>query len=302
MLLTMPISPRLSLTGLLMIVLLSPLEPAGAQDTARPLRVLITNDNGIADPKIAALAAGFVSDGAETWVVASADDRSGASNYLQSTRTGRFRVRPVDLGPGVRAFAVDGTPADCVVFALTGLLRETPPDLVVSGINGGANLADDWFGSGTIGAARTAAYFGIPAIAVSGLQSEDPSEMAAAARWVVAFARGELSAGLRAPRYLTVSFPETPLSEVRGVEITTRARGVVRGISERAGAADGWETWQISIAVTGQPAAGTDVDAVRRGNIAIVPMRVDEMDAEAMEMLRRRAELMHSWTAPAAPR
>jgi 5'-nucleotidase len=288
---------RLSLVGAIFIGSLAPV--AAAQEEAS-LRVLITNDNGIADPKIAALAAAFAAGGAETWVVASAEDRSGASNYLQATRTGRFRVRPVELGAGVRAFALDGTPADCVLFAITGPMRDAPPDLVVSGINGGANLADDWFGSGTIGAARTAAYFGVPAIAVSGLISEEPAEMEAAARWVVAFARGELAAGLRAPRYLTVSFPETPLAEVRGIEVTTRARGLVRGVSTTQETADGWETWRIGIEPAGQPAAGTDVDAVRRGNIAIVPMRVDESDAEAAEALRRRAAALPAWTPPAA--
>jgi 5'-nucleotidase len=277
-------------------------EHTHAQSAGDPpvLRVLITNDNGIDDPKIAALAAAFAQV-AETWVVASAQDRSGASNYLQATRTGRFRVRPASLGPGINALALDGTPGDCVLFALTGPLRQTPPDLVVSGINGGANLADDWFGSGTIGAARTAAYFGVPAIAVSGLMSEDSAEMAAASRWVVRFARGELAAGLRAPRYLTVSFPETPLSQVRGVEVTTRARGVTRGVAVRADSADGWETWRLSIeADASGAAAGTDVAAVRRGSIAIIPMRVDEHDPEAAEALQRRMGELPEWTPPPA--
>ena len=286
----------------LLALLLIPAEPVAAQAQGRPIRrVLITNDNGIDDPKIAALARAFAPV-AETWVVAAAEDRSGASNYLQARRTGQFRVRPVDLGRGIRAYALDGTPADCVVFALTGPLRETPPDLVVSGINGGANLADDWFGSGTIGAARTAAYFGVPGIAVSGLMSEEPAEMAAAAEWVVRFARGELAAGLAAPPYLTVSFPETPLAHVRGVEVTTRARGLTRGAAAPAGSADGWETWRISVEVADGAAAGTDVDAVRRGRIAVIPMRVDEMDAEAMDALRRRVQALPALTPPAAAR
>lgn len=273
---------------------------AGQGDGGRVLRrVLITNDNGIDDPKIAALARAFAPV-AETWVVASAGDRSGLSNYLQATRTGEFRVRAVDLGPGIRAFALDGTPGDCVVFALSGPLRGTPPDLVVSGINGGANLADDWFGSGTIGAARTAAYFGVPAIAASGLTSEEPREMAAAAEWVVRLAMAELAAGLVAPRYLTVSFPETPLSEVRGVEVTTRARGLTGAVAVPRDSADGWEAWRLSVSVDGRAAPGTDVDAVRRGFIAVVPMRVDESDAAALEALRARAGDLPAWTPPAA--
>jgi 5'-nucleotidase len=115
--------------------------------------VLITNDNGIEDVKIVELARAF-SEIAETYVVAPLEDRSGSTHYLTVTQRGSFRVERRQIGKGIHAYAVDGFPADCVVLALTGIMKDSPPDLVISGINGGPNLGKDWLFSGTIGAAR----------------------------------------------------------------------------------------------------------------------------------------------------
>jgi 5'-nucleotidase len=158
-------------------------------------------------------------------LVASSEDRSGTSNLMTFTRTGRFVVERRDVGEGVRAWALDGYPADCVVFALAGPLADSPPDLVVSGINGGANLADDWFGSGTIGAARTAAYLGVPAIAVSGIDDDDPDALEAAVDWVLRLARSGVMREVTPPSYLTISLPVGPPSEITGIEVVDRARG-----------------------------------------------------------------------------
>ena len=159
-----------------------------AQDNAWPQRVLITNDNGIEDVATQALARGFARS-ADVVLVASNEDRSGTSNLMTFTRTGRFVVERRDIGEGVRAWALDGYPADCVVFAVAGPMADALPDLVVSGINGGANMADEWFGSGTIGAARTAAFLGIPAIAVSGVEDDDPDAVTAVVDWVLRLSR-----------------------------------------------------------------------------------------------------------------
>jgi hypothetical protein len=122
-------------------------QPAEAQgaDPAWPRRVLITNDNGLDDPKIVALARAFAPQ-AETWVVAPLVDRSGSTRFLSVSRSGRLAAERRELGAGIRAFAVDGFPADCVLLALYGPMRDARPDLVVSGINGGPNLAHDCWG------------------------------------------------------------------------------------------------------------------------------------------------------------
>lgn len=262
----------------------------GTSSEGFPQRVLITNDNGIEDEKIHALAKAFAATGVDTWVVAASTDRSGASNWLEATRAGTYRVRTVSIGPGIKGYKLQGTPADCVVFALSGPMRDTPPDLVVSGINGGANQADDWFGSGTIGAVRTGAYFGVPGIAVSGLLSDEESDLRRVAEWVVSFARSGPVQRLQPPQYFTVSLPEGPIADITGVEVVRRARGLVRGAAEATGTEDGWDLWSLRIESTDrEPASDTDVAALERKHIAIVPMRVDEMDDASLRELRASA-------------
>jgi hypothetical protein len=176
---------------------------------------------------------------------------------------------------------------------------------VISGINGGPNLGDDWFGSGTIGAARCAAYFGIPAIAVSGLDDDDPDAVRAVVDWVVALVRSEAARGLRAPQYLTVSVPTVHPSGIAGVEVVTRARGLISGtvaIDSTAAADGAWQTWRLSLDVDPtQAPQGSDVAVAARNMIAVVPMRVDESDPALAAALRARADLVPAWTAPPAP-
>lgn len=271
-----------------------------------PSRILITNDNGIDDVKIVELARAFARvPGTEVYVVAAATDRSGTSNFLGATAERIFRVERRDLGPGIEAWALDGYPADCVIFALTGPLSDRLPDVVVSGINGGPNLADDWFGSGTIGAARTAAYFGVPAVAVSGLNDGDPDAVRVAASWVVRLVRSSMVASLEAPQYLTVSLPVVPPSEIRGARITERARGLMWGASSPVdGDAQVGATaeWRLEIEVDPRMAGeGTDVRAVLDGYIAIVPMRVNEFDAALAERLRGTPDAITPWTTDGRP-
>lgn len=266
---------------------------------AFPRRVLVTNDNGIDDVKLVELARAFAADpGVEVIVVAATHDRSGSSNFMGATGTGRYTVERRDLGPGIEAWALDGYPADCVIFALTGPLRERLPDVVVSGINGGPNLADDWFGSGTIGAARTAAYFGIPSIAVSGLDDSDPAAVAAVTSWLVRFVRSRIVASLEAPEYLTISFPVANPARIQGARFVERARGLIDGRSHRIEGDDSVAVWGIETTTNaGLAGAGTDVAAMAAGEIAIVPMRVDEYDSDLAARLQRRQGLIPAWTA-----
>lgn len=257
-----------------------------------PRRVLVTNDNGIDDPKIVALARAFVElapESTEVWVVAPDRDRSGSGSYLALTRTGTLRVEPRDLGPGIRAFAVDGYPADCVAIALLGIMSDAPPDLVVSGINGGANLGIDWMFSGTIGAARTAALIGLPAIAVSGLDDDIPGAMDAAVRWVVRLASHALVRELAPGDYLTVSLPRAAPDRIRGVRFADRAPLHTVPRVERTD--DG--AWHVTGEETiGRPPhAGSDQAAWDAGYIVIVPMRADEVDHVRLLELWRHGNL-----------
>lgn len=270
-----------------------------------PTRVLLTNDNGIDDTGLIELARAFARvPGTEVFVVAATRDRSGTSNFLGATGEGRFRVERRNLGPNIEAWALDGYPADCVIFALTGPLRDRLPDVVVSGINGGPNMADDWFGSGTIGAARTAAYFGVPAVAVSGLEDDHPGAVQAASSWVVRFVRSSLVASLEAPQYLTVSLPVGTPPEIKGARIVGRARGLTQGRAHRIDEGtemDSSAVWRLEIETNPERAAdGTDVPTVAEGFIAIVPMRVDEFDARLADRLRGQSSKIPEWVSAEA--
>ncbi|MBU1674687.1 5'/3'-nucleotidase SurE, partial [bacterium] len=140
-------------------------------------RVLISNDDGIENPRLQVLVDAFAPH-CEVWVVAPLVNRSGSSNYCSAFSSKTLAVEPRDLGEGVRAWGVDGYPADCVMLALTTLMKDSPPDLVLSGVNSSPNLADGWLASGTIGVVRTAAHRGFRAVAFSGLR-EDPEMMSA---------------------------------------------------------------------------------------------------------------------------
>jgi len=272
---------------------------AVAQQGPWPRRVLITNDNGIDDVATQALARAFARV-ADVVLVASAEDRSGTSNLMTFTRRGRFVVEPRDVGEGIRAWALDGYPADCVIFALAGPMADALPDLVVSGINGGVNAADEWFGSGTIGAARTAAVAGIPAMAVSGVDRSDPEAIAAVVDWVIRLAQSEIVQQLRAPSYLTVSLPPVAPQQITGIEVVDRARGVSgieAELDSTASQATGKEVWSVAIGMRGQPDSESDVGALARGHIAVVPMRVGDADSELLNRLRSNAGQLPTWRA-----
>jgi 5'-nucleotidase len=275
--------------ALIVLALLATAPASPGQQNGRapwPRRVLVTNDNGIEDRATRALARALARV-ADTYLVASADDRSGFSNLLTVTRTGEFRVERREVGGGVHAWAIHGTPADAVVFALTGPMRDSLPDLIVSGINGGSNVADDWLGSGTIGAVRTGSYFGVPGIAVSGVDDDDSTAVRVVVDWVVRLVQSPMVRALRAPQYLTVSLPELAPSRIGDPVVVRRARGIVSAVAKRqaSGGAEQGEVWKVTLETHPERAGpDTDVAAVAAGRIAIVPMRVDEYD----DMLARK--------------
>jgi len=264
-----------------------------------PRKVVITNDDGVGSNASVALAQAFAQI-ADTYLIVPAENQSSGTNFASAARTGRFEVEERDVGPGVTAWAVNGYPADCVFFALSGPLKESPPDLVISGVNTGANLADAWILSGTVGAARVASYYGVPALAVSGIDDDDADAVATVAAWVVKFAQSEAVRRLVPPQYLTVSLPVGPMSQILGVEVTERARGM-RGmtampIEEDDYNADGRQAWSFDVVRDAFAAApNTDAPVVAEGRIAIVAMRVDESDPEMQTWLVNHKDLIPVW-------
>jgi len=254
-----------------------------------PKRVLITNDNGIDDIKIIKLAREFAKI-AETYIVAPSKDRSGATNYALSLKEGKISVVRKNIDKNVEAFAVEGYPADCILVGLAGIMRDDPPDLVVSGINGGPNLAFEWIGSGTIGAARIASL-SVPAIAVSGLDDSIPGAVEDVAAWVVEFAQSELVRNLEKNQYLTISVPTIPFDQIKGVRLAKRAGMNVdfRFMNDEKDSS----LWVMRpVPLETELSKESDLYLYNAGYIAVVPMKLDEHDYELYDRIKLNPQML----------
>lgn len=242
------------------------------------MHFLISNDDGITARGIQVLSEQMAELGKVT-IVAPDQNRSGASNSL--TLELPVRVRQT----GERTYSVSGTPTDCVHIALTGLL-DRDPDMVVSGINAGANLGDDVIYSGTVAAAMEGRFLGLPAIAVSLVFSDRPEHYGTAARAVALVVERLRKDPLPADTILNINVPDLPWRDIRGLEVTRlghrhRAEPVVKALDPR-----GRPMYWIGPAGPGQDAGpGTDFDAIRRGFISITPIHVDLTRYQALDQV-----------------
>lgn len=230
-------------------------------------RILLSNDDGYLAPGLTCLAETLAAV-AEITVVAPERDRSGASNSL--TLTNPLRVHRAANG----FIYVDGTPTDCVHLAITGLM-EREPDMVVSGINHGANLGDDVLYSGTVAAAMEGRFLGLPAIAVS-LVGTRGAHFATAARVVRDLLERLERDPLPADTILNVNVPDLPYEQLRGIEATRlghrhKAEPVVRA-QDPAGRVIYWVGPPGAAADAG---AGTDFHAIEHGIVSVTPLHVD---------------------------
>ncbi len=273
-----------------------------ATPTPWPARVLLTNDDGIDSDSLVALARAFAPL-AETYVVAPDRDWSASSTVTTVFVGDRsLTASPRDLGEGITAWAVQGSPADCVLLGLRGILAERPPDLIISGVNGGPNLDQAWVLSGTIGAVRMAASLGVPGIAVSGLARDDDRAMAAVTGWVVRLASSPPARSLKEGDYLTVSLPPLPPERITGLEVVRRASWQAH-LSLRPEEGEpqegGTRTWRLQARRLEQPPpAGTDAAALAAGRIAVVPMHLDEHDEARLASAPAWQGGLPAWTAP----
>ena len=247
------------------------------------MRILVSNDDGYLAPGLRCLVEALRAV-AEVDVVAPERNRSGASNSL--TLDHPLRATAMDGG----YVAVDGTPTDCVHLAITGLL-EREPDMVVAGINAGANLGDDVVYSGTVAAAMEGRFLGLPAMAVS-LVGEALVHYATAARVVLELLERLRSEPLPADTILNVNVPDLPWEELRGMEATRLGRRhksepVVRMEDPR-----GRPIYWVGPAGAEQDAGpGTDFHAVARGKVSVTPIHVDLTRYSALEQVA-------GWLAP----
>ena len=252
------------------------------------MRILLTNDDGIHADGLAALEAiaGELSD--DVWVCAPETEQSGASRAL--TLSDPLRIRK--LAP--QRYAVSGTPTDCVLLAVQDLLADKAPDLVLSGVNRGQNLAEDVTFSGTVAGALAGMALGIPAIALSQALAQFHDSKRAMYETPVALAPGIirelLDAGWPAGVVLNLNFPDVPPAEVTGVEVTRqgfRDVGILHA-EKRTDLRGKRYYWMGFRGQPGDPPAGTDLRAVYDGRGSITPLHIDLTHTETVERLRGR--------------
>jgi 5'-nucleotidase len=231
------------------------------------MRILVSNDDGYFAPGISVLAEALASC-AEVTVVAPERDRSGSSNSLTLDRPLTVRRAPNGY------MYVNGTPTDCVHLAVTGLLEQLP-DVIVSGINYGANMGDDTIYSGTVAAATEGFLLGIPSVAIS-LVAEGGGHFETAARVACDLVKRFGARPLNQPVLLNINVPDATYEALRGTAVTRlgkrhKAEPVVKSTTPR-----GEVVYWVGAAGGAQDAGeGTDFHAAANGMVSITPLQVD---------------------------
>ena len=244
------------------------------------MKILVSNDDGVNAEGIRALADALRKIG-DVVVVAPDRNHSGASHSLTLENPLRVEYLSHDV------LAVKGTPTDCVHLAVNELLQPQP-DLVVSGINHGANLGDDVIYSGTVAAATEGRYLGLPAIAIS---LDGHIHFATAASYAAKLVTALQTMPLPADQILNVNVPDLPLDQIRGIQVTRLgcrhpAEGVIVDQDPR-----GKRMYWIGPPSAGQDAgAGTDFAAVEAGFVSITPLQIDMTAYRQMAQLKEWVE------------
>ncbi|WP_025564518.1 5'/3'-nucleotidase SurE [Psychromonas sp. SP041] len=243
------------------------------------MMLLISNDDGVMAPGLLALQQHLsqITD-VQTMVVAPERNHSGASNSL--TLEQPLRRQTLENG----FISINGTPTDCVHLALYKLC-ETPPKLVVSGINAGANMGDDVLYSGTVAAAMEGRFLGLPAVAVS-LNGTDHYE--SAARYAKQLVERLLASPLAQHQVININVPDLPYDQIKGVKITRlgkrhQAESVIESVDPR-GREIFWIGPPGNIADAGE---GTDFNAVEQGYVSVTPLKVDLTATEQLPILEQ---------------
>ena len=247
----------------------------------RPLRILISNDDGIDAPGIIALAEALGKIG-EVTVAAPVKNQSGTSHAMTANKLIVVRERMKD---GQRWAAIDAFPATCVRLALDTLLP-AKPDIVVSGINRGANLGVVTYYSATVAAAREAAFQGIPAVAVN-LEIGDEMSYETAAGFTAALIRALALHGLKRGVYLNINVPPLPRLGIKGVLITRQDRRPAVQVYEKQKESPTEALYWATYTDLEPGPEGTDIWAIRNGYISITPLGIDQTAVPQLEELRR---------------
>ena len=248
------------------------------------MRILVTNDDGIHAPglAVAETIARALSD--DVWVVAPESEQSGASHSL--TLASPLRLRRVRE----RRYAVTGTPTDCVMMAALSILKDRPPELVLSGVNSGSNLADDVTYSGTVAGAMEGCALGIPAIALS----QEPAGSRLDIDWSAGETHGPavirqlLAAGWPEGVLLNLNFPGVPAAEVTGVSLVPQGHYDLQSteIVERTDVRERAYYWIGLRRHETVPPENSDLGAVHAGRISVTPLHLNLTERDVLKKMR----------------
>ena len=245
-------------------------------------RVLLSNDDGIAAAGLKVLEDALAGLVREVWVVAPDAEQSAASHSLTMRRP--LFVKHL----AERRFSVDGTPTDCVLLAVHRLMRAAPPDLVISGVNEGANLGEDASYSGTVAAAREGALLGIPSIAFSQCHADgEATPWATAAAFIAPVLRKVTAAVWPDGALINVNFPAVGPDAVTGIEVTRQGRHKIGGDFLEGTDPRGRPYFWIGRGRDeDRSRKGTDLEAIHRNAIALTPLTLDLTHEPAIAALR----------------
>ena len=249
------------------------------------MRILLTNDDGYHAPGLAvleAIAAGLSDD---VWIVAPAEEQSGTGRSLTLTRPLRFHRH------GERRYAVAGTPTDAVMAALAEIMADHRPDLILSGVNRGGNLAEDVLYSGTVSAAMEGALAGIPAIALSQrYPAQSPGadvSFATAEAWGARVLAPLLDGAWAARSVVNINFPSVAPDAVTGIAVVRQGlRDYGRARFEKRTDPRGFDYHWLALGrIAHDPVTGTDLAAIDEGRITVTPLQLDLTHDASLERL-----------------
>lgn len=242
------------------------------------MRILVTNDDGIHSPGIAALAKALAAIG-EVWIVAPDRERTAVAHAVTLHKPLRLHRQ------GPRTYVVNGTPVDCVNLALLKVMPK-PPAIVVSGINKGVNLGDDVMYSGTVSAAMEGTILGIPSVAVS-QEGLDTFRFNVGASYAVRVVRLVLAHGLPEETLVNVNIPNRPRRGIKGVRVTCLSRRRFHNpIIEKLDPHGRKYYWIAGERISWSRSKDADHEAIEEGFVSITPIRLDCTHHEVLDRFR----------------
>lgn len=245
------------------------------------MRVLISNDDGIHAPGLKILEEIAHTLSNDVWIVAPELDQSASSHSL--TLRNPLRIREISD----KKFALSGTPSDCVLFAAHYLLKDHKPDLVLSGINYGTNLAEDVTYSGTIAAAMEASLLGIPAIAISQeIKLSEKVKWETPAKHLPDIIKNLIHQELDPSTFLNINIPDLFPETIKGIRITHQGRSQFKDEIQERTDPRGKKYYWIGGVKYGSGDPHSDIEAVKEGYISVSPLTIDLTDYKTADFLR----------------